>query len=604
MTTLPEPLDDMRQSAQNPQQDSTNRWRESEASSGNNRPYEFLPKVEGGPWDNVIKGVKKYDDEAASDWNSDVDTVLIFAGLFSAAVTAFVVESYKWLSEDPNDKMVRLLSQLSQQDQIPFSVTPRSKRINILWFLSLIFALSAASAGIIVKQWLREYRRDAAMDNKQTFKLRQLRYQGWDAWKVPEIIASLPILLEIALFLFFIGVVDLLWSLNPIVAAFATATIGITFFFLIATTFGPAVYVFCLLFNCQPEYGKKTRNKAVPWHDLSFVAWKSPQSLMVFQLAYQTLGSALRLPRSLEISSWVKLEWWILWKADNSQGLSGPEIHTYFLRGMRWTIQNLGGNLTMTKNIVHCLLNEPTKEHRGLPLVQYATEIHEDSRDLSIFRFLGSRFDSDHEMFILRVELALRCIEDGYDRDGISQAISHLSFLRNPEALPDAIAAWIPMAAIKSIQSDKMRPDHLHGWLKIVSRLLLHSKPGLQESINEVLNVITRRIQEINFDMSKRWLQISIAWWLYNQSHTEVPVWSDTFRDFVLWAEEAWKSLGLGESISLLVWVDGSQPVDTTFTWSEIKEHIINKANLPSDFFSVETTSRTSKFLWPPVAES
>ncbi|KAJ7585747.1 hypothetical protein C8J56DRAFT_788595, partial [Mycena floridula] len=65
-------------------------------------------------WDNVMVAVNKYEDNLVSDWNNDIDTVLIFAGLFSVVVTAFLIESYQWLSEDPNDKMVRILSQLSE----------------------------------------------------------------------------------------------------------------------------------------------------------------------------------------------------------------------------------------------------------------------------------------------------------------------------------------------------------------------------------------------------------------------------------------------------------------------------------------------------------
>ncbi|KAJ7598365.1 hypothetical protein C8J56DRAFT_769502 [Mycena floridula] len=145
------------------------------------------------------------------DWDKDIDTVLIFAGLFSAVVTAFVIESYRWLSEDPADKMVRVLSRLSEHlgtanitsnDQTLFTVDSRSIRINCFWFLSLLLALSAASAGILAKQWLREYRRDAAMSSKQSLALQQLRYESWNKWKVPAIIASLPLLLELALALF------------------------------------------------------------------------------------------------------------------------------------------------------------------------------------------------------------------------------------------------------------------------------------------------------------------------------------------------------------------------------------------------------------------
>ncbi|EEB99793.1 hypothetical protein MPER_00435, partial [Moniliophthora perniciosa FA553] len=45
-------------------------------------------------------------------WRDDIDTLLVFAGLFSAVVTAFAIESYQWLDEDPADTTVALLTQL------------------------------------------------------------------------------------------------------------------------------------------------------------------------------------------------------------------------------------------------------------------------------------------------------------------------------------------------------------------------------------------------------------------------------------------------------------------------------------------------------------
>ncbi|KAJ7222981.1 hypothetical protein B0H12DRAFT_291870 [Mycena haematopus] len=48
-------------------------------------------------------------------WRSDMDGLLIFAGLFSAILTAFLIESYKTLSPDSGDTTVLLLAQISLQ---------------------------------------------------------------------------------------------------------------------------------------------------------------------------------------------------------------------------------------------------------------------------------------------------------------------------------------------------------------------------------------------------------------------------------------------------------------------------------------------------------
>ncbi|EEB96472.1 hypothetical protein MPER_04389, partial [Moniliophthora perniciosa FA553] len=58
---------------------------------------------------------KKYDEGMVKNWKEDIDTLLVFAGLFSAVVTAFLIEAYQWLSEDPADTTVMLLTQISMQ---------------------------------------------------------------------------------------------------------------------------------------------------------------------------------------------------------------------------------------------------------------------------------------------------------------------------------------------------------------------------------------------------------------------------------------------------------------------------------------------------------
>ncbi|EEB98286.1 hypothetical protein MPER_02234, partial [Moniliophthora perniciosa FA553] len=66
------------------------------------------PEEKKGPtvqrsWEKLMAEVEKYDDGMVKNWKEDIDTLLVFAGLFSAVVTAFLIESYQWLSEDPAD---------------------------------------------------------------------------------------------------------------------------------------------------------------------------------------------------------------------------------------------------------------------------------------------------------------------------------------------------------------------------------------------------------------------------------------------------------------------------------------------------------------------
>ena len=111
--------------------------------------------------------------------------------------------------------------------------------INVLWFPSLICTLSASSIAVTVKQWLYQYKQGLSGTSREISRLRQYRYENLLSWRVPEIIAVLPILLQIALALFMGGLLILLWSLHPLVALVGTALVGALFVFHFATTLLP-----------------------------------------------------------------------------------------------------------------------------------------------------------------------------------------------------------------------------------------------------------------------------------------------------------------------------------------------------------------------------
>ncbi|KIM35348.1 hypothetical protein M413DRAFT_51356, partial [Hebeloma cylindrosporum] len=101
-------------------------------------------------------------------WKDEVQTLLIFAGLFSAVITSFVVESSKDLQLDPNTLLLsQILTVITNNTNsapnvshpIQLSPSPSSHRINALWFTSLVLSLTTVLVGIISLQWLREHQR-------------------------------------------------------------------------------------------------------------------------------------------------------------------------------------------------------------------------------------------------------------------------------------------------------------------------------------------------------------------------------------------------------------------------------------------------------------
>jgi hypothetical protein len=128
---------------------------------------------------------------------------------------------------------------------VPFEAPAGAILVNGLWFASLICSLATASFGMLVKQWLHEYLASESMSPKRRIIERHLRQPGLVKWKVYEIAGVLPILLHVALGLFFIGLcvftalVDVRLGRTSIVLVSGWA------FFIVMTTLAPLLSPRC-----------------------------------------------------------------------------------------------------------------------------------------------------------------------------------------------------------------------------------------------------------------------------------------------------------------------------------------------------------------------
>ncbi|KAI0785246.1 hypothetical protein C8Q75DRAFT_776544 [Abortiporus biennis] len=208
-------------------------------------------------WSSLTNTFKSFDERMVLEWKEDIDALLVFAGLFSAVVTAFVTEAYQMLQPDPMMTSVQLLANISlqlnnvssnliQPDIDSNFTAPKSAiRINTLWFTSLVFSLISALLGILAKQWLRRYISHTSSAPREAIQIRQHRYNGLIKWRMIEIVGWLPVLLEIAVVLFFVGLIEFLWQLDRIVASIVTSFIGLSLLFFAITTIAPAFSTNC-----------------------------------------------------------------------------------------------------------------------------------------------------------------------------------------------------------------------------------------------------------------------------------------------------------------------------------------------------------------------
>ncbi|KAH9475124.1 hypothetical protein JR316_0012235 [Psilocybe cubensis] len=211
-------------------------------------------KPEVDPWKILLDPLLEREKKRCDSWNTEIQNLLIFAGLFSGLVTAFIIESYKTLQPDPNDDIVAILSSISQHISnssnhssaatLPSStfIPPRAAvRVNVFWFISLILSLTVILSGIITMQWLREHQAYTGQSSKDMIAILNMRVESLEKWHVKNIITTFPLVLALALVLFFAGIIDFLHVLgNHTVLVAVAVVITITLILLVASTTLPS----------------------------------------------------------------------------------------------------------------------------------------------------------------------------------------------------------------------------------------------------------------------------------------------------------------------------------------------------------------------------
>ncbi|KAL1733782.1 hypothetical protein EV714DRAFT_203591, partial [Schizophyllum commune] len=174
------------------------------------------------------------DEAMVKELNGTLDVLLVFAGLFSAVVTTFVAQSSQALNPDYAQITASLVYELVLMQRaaragtsgVPASsLNPASRTsqttdlwVHGLWLVSLMTALLTALVSVLAKQWIQHYNSLSGGAPRDRAHLRQFRLQGFQRWRVQEIIGFLPVLLTVALLLFFAGLVVYVAPMNAIIS--------------------------------------------------------------------------------------------------------------------------------------------------------------------------------------------------------------------------------------------------------------------------------------------------------------------------------------------------------------------------------------------------
>ncbi|KAJ7474420.1 hypothetical protein B0H11DRAFT_1332696 [Mycena galericulata] len=206
---------------------------------------------------NAYKGVsEEYDKEFQEKYSTDLETSLIFAGLFSAVSSAFIIQIQPSLQQDPNamnQALLRLLihntnSSVFTESEvlIPEWNGPPSiiVAVQILLYISLFSTLLAAFLAVLGKQWLMYY--GAARDRgnmEQRCLERQRKVDGLRKWGFDLVMQISPMLQQLALLLFGVALSIYLGTIQNSIAiiVFSLTCLGIVLysFFGISAIFYP-----------------------------------------------------------------------------------------------------------------------------------------------------------------------------------------------------------------------------------------------------------------------------------------------------------------------------------------------------------------------------
>lgn len=216
-----------------------------------------LPRLvkETTTWDIYNNEARKVDNELVKDWTATLNFLLLFAAIFAAVLTAFIIESKRLLEPDYSEAMYEAVvfymgnvanGTIKPYSRAEFAPSFTAVSINCLFFGSLCASLVAALASVVALQWVADF--DALVTRggsspQDRAKRRQFRFTGVKNWQMGEIIAALPLFIYFSVGLFFLGVIQWMLYLHTIVAYVVIGGAAVALFFYFSSTLLAVLFV-------------------------------------------------------------------------------------------------------------------------------------------------------------------------------------------------------------------------------------------------------------------------------------------------------------------------------------------------------------------------
>ncbi|KAJ7661866.1 hypothetical protein B0H17DRAFT_953380 [Mycena rosella] len=199
-------------------------------------------------WTVYGKLADEFDKQFQHKYGNDLDTSLIFAGLFSAVSSSFIIQIQPELQPDPNAVTQALLLVLVQNMTGAAIMGPTPERLvaptiivvaQSLLYFSLFSTLMAGLLAVLGKQWLLHY---DSVGERGTIEERgierQRKFDGLLRWKFDLVMQIFPLLLQHSLLLFATALSIYLWTIHHAIAAIVLGltSIGVILYILMSVS--------------------------------------------------------------------------------------------------------------------------------------------------------------------------------------------------------------------------------------------------------------------------------------------------------------------------------------------------------------------------------
>ena len=169
------------------------------------------------------------------------------AALFASFLSAFLIYFLPKLQSESGDLTVELLMHISLQlqnvstpayEKKPFAPQQGSVLANALFMGSLSFLLLTAFLSMLVKGWIRDFDRNLPPITvaEERARERERRMRSLIHWRLPQLVAWLPVLTQIALILFCVGIILFLRDVHSLIANVTGGFLGLGLLIYITTT--------------------------------------------------------------------------------------------------------------------------------------------------------------------------------------------------------------------------------------------------------------------------------------------------------------------------------------------------------------------------------